>query len=43
MNYANHNHTSDYLDIMYSNGFTPVINVELILSSSDKLCTLRWG
>ena len=26
MNYANHNHTSDYLDIMYSNGFIPVIN-----------------
>ena len=24
MNYANHNHTSDYLDIMYSNGFIPV-------------------
>ena len=26
MNYANHNHTSDYLDIIYSNGFIPVIN-----------------
>ena len=26
MNYANHNHTTDYLDITYSNGFIPVIN-----------------
>ena len=26
MNYVNHNHTSDYLDIMYSNGYVHVIN-----------------